>query len=126
MNKLYNSIDPVVIDDELMRQALDEGREPKDAKELHLALSKLTTLQLPFKSEFFVFLICHLNSSFLESFILKDELIIEGIRRIDNLNGLNKLTKLQLDNNDIEVIENLDHLVHLTWLGERCDFWPLF
>ncbi|PRP84174.1 leucine rich repeat containing 48 [Planoprotostelium fungivorum] len=92
MNKLYNSIDPIVIDDELLKLVIDDGKESKDSKEkskpLSQQLEELTTLQLPYKR----------------------------IRRIDNLSGLNELTKLQLDNNDIETIENLDHLVHLTWI----------
>jgi Leucine-rich repeat (LRR) protein len=109
MNKLYEAIEPVVLDDELLRKALAESSEAKEAKKngIELSFNQIENLSVSFQSKV-AFLSPLIHSS-------------TEVRRIasNNLFGFDKLTKLQLDNNEIEKIENLDHLVHLTWLGIR-------
>ncbi|NXX28687.1 DRC3 protein, partial [Nicator chloris] len=91
MTQFINSVEPNIIDDELVQKAIEE-KCPEDLGDLarreNINLMVMTELQLSFKS----------------------------ILQINNLWPLENLTKLQLDNNFIEKIEGLESLVHLVWL----------
>ncbi|NXL61689.1 DRC3 protein, partial [Chordeiles acutipennis] len=91
MSQLHNSIEPNVIDDEMLQKAVEE-QLPKNIRQLaereRITFKDVTELQLSFRN----------------------------ILQIDNLWQLENLTKLQLDNNVIEKIEALESLVHLVWL----------
>ncbi|KAM6077981.1 dynein regulatory complex subunit 3 isoform 1-T1 [Theristicus caerulescens] len=91
MSQLYNSIEPNVIDDEMVQKAIEE-QCPEDigklAKREGINFKDVMELQLSFRN----------------------------ILQIDNLWQFENLTKLQLDNNIIEKIEALESLVHLVWL----------
>ncbi|XP_072734572.1 dynein regulatory complex subunit 3 [Ciconia boyciana] len=91
MSQLYNSIEPNVIDDEMLQKAVEE-QCPEDigklAKREGINFKDVTELQLSFRNTL----------------------------QIDNLWQFENLTKLQLDNNIIEKIEALESLVHLVWL----------
>uniref|UniRef100_A0ACB8FKD7 Dynein regulatory complex subunit 3 n=2 Tax=Sphaerodactylus townsendi TaxID=933632 RepID=A0ACB8FKD7_9SAUR len=91
-SRLYDSIEPSVIDDEMLQKAVEE-QGPKEeagllAKKEGINFKDVKELQLDFRN----------------------------ILKIDNLWQFISLTKLQLDNNVIEKIEGLDSLVHLVWL----------
>nr|XP_030140978.3 dynein regulatory complex subunit 3 isoform X1 [Taeniopygia guttata]XP_030140979.3 dynein regulatory complex subunit 3 isoform X1 [Taeniopygia guttata]XP_030140980.3 dynein regulatory complex subunit 3 isoform X1 [Taeniopygia guttata]XP_041575001.1 dynein regulatory complex subunit 3 isoform X1 [Taeniopygia guttata] len=91
MSQFFNTIEPQIIDDEMLQKAIEE-KCPEDlgdiAREESLNVKVVTELQFSFKN----------------------------ILRVDNLWPLENLTKLQLDNNVIEKIEGLESLVHLVWL----------
>ncbi|KFW87896.1 Leucine-rich repeat-containing protein 48, partial [Phalacrocorax carbo] len=91
MSQLYDSIEPNVIDDEMVQKAIEE-QCPEDIRELAkregINFKDVKELQLSFRN----------------------------ILQIDNLWQFENLTKLQLDNNIIEKIEALESLVHLVWL----------
>ncbi|NWW88973.1 DRC3 protein, partial [Rhynochetos jubatus] len=91
MSQLYNSMEPNVMDDEMVQKAV-EKQLPEDigklAKREGINFKDVTELRLSFRS----------------------------ILQIDNLWQFENLTKLQLDNNIIEKIEALESLVHLVWL----------
>ncbi|NWY67484.1 DRC3 protein, partial [Erithacus rubecula] len=91
MSQFVSSIEPNVIDDEMVQKAIEE-KCPEDLGDLArreiINWKVVKELQLSFKS----------------------------ILQIDNLWPLENLTKLQLDNNIIEKIEGLQSLVHLVWL----------
>lgn len=91
-SRLYDSIEPNVIDEEMLQKAVEE-QGPKEeagqlAKKEGINFKDVTELQLDFRN----------------------------ILKIDNLWQFVNLTKLQLDNNIIEKIEALESLVHLVWL----------
>ncbi|XP_064246187.1 dynein regulatory complex subunit 3 isoform X2 [Passer domesticus] len=91
MSQFNNSIEPNVIDDEMLQKAIEE-KCPEDlgdtAREESINVKVVTEIQFSFKN----------------------------ILQINNLWPLENLTKLQLDNNVIEKIEGLESLVHLVWL----------
>ncbi|KAM6054236.1 dynein regulatory complex subunit 3 [Chlamydotis macqueenii] len=91
MSHLYESIEPNIIDDEMLQNAIEE-QYPEDLRKLvkreGIKFTDVTELQLSFRN----------------------------ILQIDNLWQFENLTKLQLDNNIIEKIEALESLVHLVWL----------
>ncbi|XP_033023731.1 dynein regulatory complex subunit 3 [Lacerta agilis] len=92
MSRMYDSIEPNVIDEEMLQKAVEE-QGPKEeagilAKKEGINFKDVLALQLDFRN----------------------------ILKIDNLWQFKNLTKLQLDNNIIEKIEALDTLVHLVWL----------
>jgi len=92
MSRLYDTVEPSVIDEEMLQKAVEE-QGPKDeagkiAKREGINLGDVLSLRLDFKN----------------------------ILKIDNLWEFTFLTKLQLDNNIIEKIEGLDVLVNLIWL----------
>ncbi|XP_010164028.1 dynein regulatory complex subunit 3 [Antrostomus carolinensis] len=91
MSELYNSIEPNIIDDEMVQKAVEEQWSED--------ISKLT------KSE---------GINFKD--VMELQLSFRNILQIDNLWQFENLTKLQLDNNIIEKIEALESLVHLVWL----------
>lgn len=87
----YNSIEPTVIDEELLKRARNEQVSPEIAEIARregIDHAEVTSLRLDYKN----------------------------ILKIDNLWGFENLTKLQLDNNIIERIENIGFLKNLTWL----------
>ncbi|XP_062581507.1 dynein regulatory complex subunit 3-like [Saccostrea cucullata] len=92
MSRLYDTVEPAVIDEEMLKKAVEE-QGPKEeagkiAKQEGIDFGDVLSLRLDF-----------LN-----------------ILKIDNLWEFTKLTKLQLDNNIIEKIEGLESLVNLVWL----------
>ncbi|XP_030067016.1 dynein regulatory complex subunit 3 [Microcaecilia unicolor] len=92
MSRLCGSIEPCVIDDDMLQKAVEE-QGPKDeagriAKAEGIDFKDVLCLRLDFRN----------------------------ILKIDNLWQFMNLTKLQLDNNIIEKIEGLDPLVNLVWL----------
>ncbi|CAM5142799.1 unnamed protein product [Eretmochelys imbricata] len=92
MSRLYDTIEPNVIDEELLQKAVEEQGPQEElgqlAKREGIDYKDVLELQLDFRN----------------------------ILKIDNLWQFVNLTKLQLDNNIIEKIEALDSLVHLIWL----------
>ncbi|XP_077774798.1 dynein regulatory complex subunit 3 isoform X1 [Podarcis muralis] len=92
MSRLYDSIEPNVIDDEMLQKAVEEQGPQEEAgllaKKEGINFKDVLALQLDFRN----------------------------ILKIDNLWQFKNLTKLQLDNNIIEKIEALDTLVQLVWL----------
>ncbi|XP_077980345.1 dynein regulatory complex subunit 3-like isoform X2 [Glandiceps talaboti] len=92
MSRLYDTVEPSVIDEDMLQKAVEE-QGPKEeagniAKQEGIDFCDVTQLRLDFKN----------------------------ILKIDNLWQFTSLTKLQLDNNIIERIEGLDVLVNLIWL----------
>ncbi|XP_068279549.1 dynein regulatory complex subunit 3 [Nyctibius grandis] len=91
MSQFYNSIEPNIIDDEMVQKAIEE-QCPEDTRELAKREG------IDFKD------------------VMELQLSFRNILHIDNLWQFENLTKLQLDNNIIEKIEALESLVHLVWL----------
>ncbi|OCT64478.1 dynein regulatory complex subunit 3 [Xenopus laevis] len=92
MSSLYDTMEPNVVDDEMLRNAVEE-QGPKEeagriAKLEGIDFKHVTSLRLDFRN----------------------------VLKVDNLWQFHSLTKLQLDNNVIEKISGLDTLVHLVWL----------
>ncbi|XP_062820661.1 dynein regulatory complex subunit 3 isoform X2 [Anolis carolinensis] len=91
-SRLYDSIEPNVIDEEMLQKAVEEQGPQEEAGQLAkkegINFKDVKELQLDFR----------------------------GILKIDNLFQFINLTKLQLDNNMIEKIEALDSLIYLVWL----------
>ncbi|XP_044160662.1 dynein regulatory complex subunit 3 isoform X2 [Bufo gargarizans] len=89
---MYDTVEPNVIDDEMLRNAVEEQGPREEAGHIAkmegISFKDVTSLRLDFKN----------------------------ILKIDNLWQFHHLTKLQLDNNIIEKIQGLDTLVHLVWL----------
>lgn len=92
MSRLYDTVEPSVIDEQMLMRAVEEQgpREEagKIAKTEGIDFGDVTALRLDFKN----------------------------ILKIDGLWEFTRLTKLQLDNNIIERIEGIDMLVNLVWL----------
>ncbi|KAH6601697.1 hypothetical protein BASA61_001901 [Batrachochytrium salamandrivorans] len=87
----YNNTEPIVIDEELIRKAINEQIPPEIAeiaRKEGIESSQVTALRLDYKN----------------------------ILKVDNLWVYSNLTKLQLDNNIIEKIENIGFLKNLQWL----------
>uniref|UniRef100_A0A670JUX4 Dynein regulatory complex subunit 3 n=1 Tax=Podarcis muralis TaxID=64176 RepID=A0A670JUX4_PODMU len=87
MSRLYDSIEPNVIDDEMLQKAVEEQGPQEEAGLLAKKEASISKMSWRY-----------------------------NILKIDNLWQFKNLTKLQLDNNIIEKIEALDTLVHLVWL----------
>nr|KAG5697853.1 hypothetical protein BaRGS_017110 [Batillaria attramentaria] len=92
MSRLYDTVEPSVVDEEMLLHAVEE-QGPKEeagkiAKSEGMDFGDVTALRLDFKN----------------------------ILKIDGLWEFTRLTKLQLDNNIIEKIEGMDMLVNLVWL----------
>ncbi|KAK2492710.1 hypothetical protein MC885_002882 [Smutsia gigantea] len=92
MNRLYNSMEPRVMDDNMLKLAVREQGPREEAGQLA-------------KQEGILF-----------KDVLSLQLDFQNILRIDNLWQFENLRKLQLDNNVIERIEGLETLTHLAWL----------
>ncbi|XP_018414092.1 PREDICTED: dynein regulatory complex subunit 3 [Nanorana parkeri] len=92
MNGLHGIAEPNVIDDEMLRRAVEEQGPSEEAGRIAKAegidFKDVASLRLDFRH----------------------------ILKIDNLWQFHNLTKLQLDNNLIEKIGGLDTLVNLVWL----------
>ncbi|XP_075686746.1 dynein regulatory complex subunit 3 [Rhinoderma darwinii] len=92
MSAMYDTVEPNVIDDDMLRNAVEEqgpgGEAGRIAKMEGINFKDVTSLRLDFKN----------------------------ILKVDNLWQFHNLTKLQLDNNIIEKLQGLDMLVHLVWL----------
>ncbi|KAL2765918.1 dynein regulatory complex subunit 3 isoform a [Daubentonia madagascariensis] len=92
MNQLHNSMEPRVMDDDMLKLAVAEQGPREEAGQLA-------------KQEGILF-----------KDVLSLQLDFQNILRIDNLWQFENLRKLQLDNNIIERIEGLENLTHLVWL----------
>ncbi|XP_072415296.1 dynein regulatory complex subunit 3 [Chiloscyllium punctatum] len=92
MSRLYKTIEPSVIDDEMLEEAVKKqgpsGRAGQIAQLEGIEFKDVKHLQLDYRN----------------------------ILKIDNLWQFKTLTKLQLDNNVIEKIEGLNTLTNLVWL----------
>ncbi|KAM9304877.1 dynein regulatory complex subunit 3 [Gastrophryne carolinensis] len=92
MSGPYDSAEPNVLSDEMLKAAVEEqgprGEAGRIARAEGIQFKDVTSLHLDF----------------------------QNILKIDNLWQFHNLTKLQLDNNIIERIQGLDTLVHLVWL----------
>lgn len=89
---MYDTAEPNVIDDEMLRNAVEEQGPREEAGRIAkmegISFKDVTSLRLDFKN----------------------------ILKVDNLWQFHNVTKLQLDNNIIEKIQGLDTLVNLVWL----------
>ncbi|VDQ14436.1 unnamed protein product [Trichobilharzia regenti] len=98
MSRLYDTVEPTVIDKQLLHDAvfalLRKGDVGELAKQDGINFENVLHLRLDYKN----------------------------ILKIDNLWSFKLLVKLQLDNNIIERIEGIDHLSHLRWLGKINSF----
>ncbi|XP_053423983.1 dynein regulatory complex subunit 3 [Nycticebus coucang] len=92
MNQLHDSMEPRVMDDDMLKLAVAEQGPREEAGQLA-------------KQEGILF-----------KDVLSLQLDFQNILRIDNLWQFESLRKLQLDNNIIERIEGLENLTHLVWL----------
>ncbi|XP_078414658.1 dynein regulatory complex subunit 3 [Cetorhinus maximus] len=92
MSRLYKTIEPSVIEDEMLEEAVKKqgpsGRAGQIAQLEGIEFKDVHNLQLDYRN----------------------------ILKIDNLWQFKTLTKLQLDNNVIEKIEGLNTLTNLVWL----------
>jgi len=93
MSRIYDiSIEPAVIDEDMLRRAVEEqgpkGEAGEIAREEGVDFANADSLRLDFKN----------------------------ILKIDNLWMFQSIVKLQMDNNIIEKIEGLECLVNLEWL----------
>lgn len=127
MSRLYDTIEPSVIDEQMLKDAVEEqgpkGEAGRIAKQEGIDFGDVLSLRLDFKSRF----VTHdfSNDNITWKLVLLSPLfngvlmcfLCEDILKIDNLWSLVNLTKLQMDNNIIERIEGLEMLVNLEWLG---------
>lgn len=92
MSRLYDTVEPTVIDDAMLRSTIEEQGPQEEAgniaKKDGIVYEEVQALRLDFKN----------------------------ILRVENLWQFENLVKLQLDNNVIERIEGLENLVNLVWL----------
>ncbi|KAF6773275.1 hypothetical protein AHF37_08070 [Paragonimus kellicotti] len=92
MSRLYDTVEPSVVDRVMLEKAIYEqgpkGEAGTIAKKEGVMMENVLSLRLDY----------------------------QNILKIDNLWRFKNLVKLQLDNNIIEQIEGLDHLVQLKWL----------
>ncbi|XP_010635722.1 dynein regulatory complex subunit 3 isoform X3 [Fukomys damarensis] len=92
MNRIYDSVEPRVMDNDMLKLAVGEQGPQEEAGQLA-------------KQEGILF-----------KDVLSLQLDFQNILRIDNLWQFENLKKLQLDNNIIERIEGLENLTQLVWL----------
>ncbi|XP_029431989.1 dynein regulatory complex subunit 3 isoform X4 [Rhinatrema bivittatum] len=92
MSRLYGSIEPSVVDEDMLQKAVEEQGPKEEAGRIAKAEG------IDFKD------------------VLQLRLDFRNILKIDNLWQFVNLTMLQLDNNIIEKIEGLEMLVNLVWL----------
>ncbi|XP_075415256.1 dynein regulatory complex subunit 3 [Tenrec ecaudatus] len=92
MNQICGSIEPRVMDDDMLKMAVAEQGPREEAGQLA-------------KQEGILF-----------KDVLSLQLDFQNILQIDNLWQFENLRKLQLDNNVIERIQGLEKLIHLVWL----------
>ncbi|KAI9002253.1 hypothetical protein BC832DRAFT_560967 [Gaertneriomyces semiglobifer] len=132
----YNAIEPTVIDEDLLKKAINEqvlseiadvarkeGLDPIDVRSLRLDYKNILKIDNLWMFENLTKL--QLDNNIIEKIenlgFLKNlrwlDLSFNNISRIEGLNGLTKLTDLTLHNNRITKIENLDDLVNLNVLS---------
>ncbi|XP_051023241.1 LOW QUALITY PROTEIN: dynein regulatory complex subunit 3 [Acomys russatus] len=92
MSRPYDSMEPKVMDDDMLKAAVARQGPQEEAGQLA-------------KQEGILF-----------KDVLSLQLDFQNILRIDNLWQFENLQKLQLNNNIIERIEGLENLTHLVWL----------
>ena len=113
MSRLYDTVEPAVIDDEMLMTAIEEqgqkGEAGKIAMEEGVDFKDVKSLRLDFKSKI-------RNHNIYFEFFFNLNNFFKDILPIDNLWPFINLVRLQLDNNIIEKIDGLDALVHLVWL----------
>lgn len=117
MSQLYNTIEPNVVSESLLRRCVEEqgpeGEAGRIAKYEGIDFSEVTRLRLDFQSKDDVMQADGSSSK---------PLCFADILHIENLWQFTNLRKLQLDNNIIEEVKGLGTLVHLEWLGGWV--WP--
>jgi hypothetical protein len=118
MSRLYDTVEPSVIDDAMLKKAIEEQGPQEEAgiiaRREGIAYNEVINLRLDFRSKCFTTVnILKLIAIFFSIFLYKKK----DILRIENLWQFENLTKLQLDNNVIEKIEGLENLKNLIWLG---------
>ena len=115
MTHLYDTVEPNVLSQELLRSCVlaqgPDGEAGRLAKEEGIEFSEVRKLRLDFQSTS----VGVGGASCYGSLTTPPS---ADILRIENLWQFSNLEKLQLDNNIIEKIEGLDTLVHLEWLGK--------
>ena len=114
LNMSQNTIEPTVIDDEILSKTVhdhyeqDMSRREEVPEEIlkreRIDPGEVTTLRLDYKS-------------IIPQMVFNLFRLIIDILKIDNLWSYENLTRLQLDNNVIEKIENINFLKNLEWLG---------
>lgn len=92
MSRLYDTVEPSVIDEEMLGKAVEEQGPKYEA-------GKIAKLE---------------GIDYCDVFSLR--LDFKNILKIDGLWEFTRLTKLQMDNNIIEKIEGIEMLVNLVWL----------
>lgn len=122
MSRLYDIKESNVINEEMLKKAVEE-QGPQDqagliAKAEGLKYDKVTELRLDYRSKISQFSI--FTFAFLLYVLLHTvyDAYFPEILKIDHLWQFTSLTKLQLDNNIIEKIDGLEKLTNLVWLGE--------
>ena len=125
MSRLYDTIEPSVIDEQMLNEAVEEqgpkGEAGRIAKQEGIDFGDVLYLRLDFKSKIVEYSFSeNCSAIFLHVFnatMLSFYFVCEDILKIDNLWSFVNLTKLQMDNNIIERLEGLEMLVNLEWLG---------
>ena len=116
MSRLYDTVEPAVIDDGMLKAAIEEQGPQEEAGNIArrdgMPYEEVESLRLDFKS---TISFIHLLQNNLIDYFWNYNL---DILRIENLWQFSSLVKLQLDNNIIEKIEGLDTLKNLIWLGK--------
>ncbi|PVD37412.1 hypothetical protein C0Q70_00002 [Pomacea canaliculata] len=92
MSRLYDTVEPSVIDEEMLTHAVEEQGPKEEAGKI------AKTEGIDFRD------------------VLALRLDFKNILKIDGLWEFSSLTKLQLDNNIIEKIEGISMLINLVWL----------
>lgn len=121
MTHLYDTVEPNVLSQELLRSCVlaqgPDGEAGRLAQEEGIAFSEVRKLRLDFQST-------PVGVGGASCYGILTTRASADILRIENLWQFSNLVKLQLDNNIIEKIEGLDTLVHLEWLGGEPEQLP--
>ncbi|KAI4890456.1 hypothetical protein NFI96_025584 [Prochilodus magdalenae] len=137
MNRLYDTAEPSVIDEDMLQKAIEE-EGPKDqagriAKEEGVEYDEVIQLRLDYRNilkidhlwKFTSLTKLHLNNNFIEKIqglekltnLVWLDLSFNNIEVIEGLDSLVKLQDLSLYNNRISLIENMDALENLQILS---------
>lgn len=109
MSRAYDSLEPSVIDEKLLRTCVDEQVLESQSEAAQVVHSRPNNDTVP--------VIRNANTSAIDfSEVTQLRLDYRNVCRIDNLWQFTNLTKLQLDNNIIERLEGLESLTGLTLL----------
>ena len=134
MSRLYDTIEPSVIDQQMLKEAVEDqgpkGEAGRIAKMEGIDFDRVLSLRLDYRSkQMFIFqtiLLRWLIKNLCFRRFTSQFLYYSDILKIDNMWNFVSLTKLQMDNNIIEKMEGLDKLVNLEWLGTRVIlFWSM-